>query len=125
MSEPALAEPLSYPTARARVMNLNLAIASLALVTIGVLVGYVILLGPLVGPGVEESFGLAVGLLFLFGALLVHVVDRAYREWPEGRRVLPPAPAPITNRDVARVLGYVVILAAALLIAYLLAGVLS
>lgn len=106
-------------------MNLYISVAAISTAAIGLLVAYVIALGPLVGSGVEESFGLAVALMFLLSAVLVHVVDRAYREWPEGRRLLPPSPTPLTNRDIARALRWVVLAGAGLLIAYVLAGVLS
>ena len=87
---------------------------------IAVLIVYAIELGPLTSPGAQESFGLALSLMFLMGAVLFHVVDRTYRVWPLGRRVEPPAPGPVTNADVARVLRIVVVIAAGASIAYLI-----
>jgi hypothetical protein len=127
LSEPArpeLAEIALYRL-RARVLSLYFAITVLCLLGIGVLAVYAIELGPLVGPGVEESFGLAAAMMFLFAALLVHLLDRTYREWPLGRRVHPLPPQVITDERIAGSLRIVVVVAAAALVAYVLAGVLG
>lgn len=108
-----------------RVLSYYFAIVLLALIGIGVLVAYTIGLGPLVGPGVEESFGLAVALLFLLGALLMHVLDRTYREWPLGRRIHPADPRVITDATTAGTLRIAVLVGAGLLIAFILAQLLT
>ncbi len=110
---------------QARVLSYYFAIVVLALIGIGILVAYAIGLGPLVGPGVEESFGLSIALLFLFAALLVHVLDRSYREWPLGRRVHPSDPKVITDATVAGTLRVAVLVGAGLVIAYILAQLLT
>ena len=118
MSEPTGA---SARNLEARVVQLYQAIAVLMIVAIGVLVAYAIRLGPLVGPGVENSFGLAVGLMFLCSAMIVHVVDRTYRVWPTGRRVSPVTPGWYTDRSVAAFLRIVVLVAVGGAIAYVVA----
>ncbi|MCI4334321.1 MAG: hypothetical protein L3K04_01610 [Thermoplasmata archaeon] len=115
----------AYAELRRRVFDTYLVVAVLCLAAIGLLVGYVLTLGTILGPGVEESFGLAVALLFLFGALMVHLVDRAYREWPEGRRVHPTPGRLLGEADAARLLKVAVVIGAVLLLAYLLGGILA
>jgi hypothetical protein len=107
--------------AQNRVLNLYAAVLLLMLVTIALLVVYCIQLGPLVGPGVENSFGLAVALLFLCAALVTHIVDRTYRVWPEGRGVRPMFPGFITDRGLANALTILVLVGAGIGIAYLIA----
>jgi hypothetical protein len=116
LSEP---DATSESAALSRVLALYETIAVLMLVTIGVLIVYAIGLGPLVGPGVESSFGLAVGLMFLCAALLVHLVDRAYRVWPAGRRIFPTAPGPVTDRAIATFLKVAILVAAGGAVAYI------
>lgn len=128
MSEPAVIElpPAALARVRSRVLNYYAAIIGLCLVTIGIMVAYAISLGPLIGPGVEESFGLDLSVLFLVSALLVHILDRTYREWPLGRRpVVWQEPSPITSAKVLTAIKVVAVLAAAALIAYLIAGLLT
>lgn len=108
-----------------RVLNLYAAVTLLMLGAIGLLIVYAIRLGPLVGPGVESSFGFAVALLFLCSALIVHVVDRAYRVWPEGRGVRPAFPGFLTDRGLANGLQVLVLVAAAAAIAYVIATLLT
>ena len=117
-----MSEPEADPEAMAlsRVLALYETIAVLMLVTIGLLVVYAIHLGPLVGPGVESSFGLAVGLMFLGSALLVHLVDRVYRVWPAGRRIFPTAPGPVTDRAIATFLRVAILVTAGGAVAYVL-----
>jgi hypothetical protein len=117
--------PAELMRLRERVLNYYAAVVIVCLIGIGILVAYGISLGTLVGPGVEESFGLAVAGMFLFGALLVHVVDRAYREWPLGRRIHPVQPGLLGTPAIVRALVAIVVLAAALLIAYFLWGLLT
>ena len=123
MSETGTPSPAD--AAQASVLRIYQATSVVMLLLIAGLSLYCYRLGPLVGPGVEESFGLAVAMMFLFSALLVHVLDRTYREWPLGRRVHPGPPTTLTDERVAFALRVVVVVAAALLIAYVLAGVLS
>lgn len=111
--------------AQHRVLNLYGAIVILMLLAIAVLTVYCLRLGPLVGPGVEDSFGLAVALLFLCGAVIVHVVDYAYRVWPEGRGVRPAFPGFITDRGLANALKILVLVAAGAAVAYLFATLIT
>jgi len=115
LSDPVRARPVDA------VLRLYQATALVALVAIGILAVYAFQLGPLVGPGVEESFGLSVCLMFLSAALLVHLIDRTYRVWPTGRRVAPPVPGAVRDREIATFLRIVVFLAVAASVAYLLA----
>jgi uncharacterized membrane protein len=117
--------PGEYRAAQNEVINLYLATVVLCLIAIGILVAYCISLGSLVGPGVESSLGYALALLFLISALLVHIVDRSYREWPLGRRIHPPAPTIITAGTMVYVLKIVVVAGIAALIAYILATLLT
>lgn len=97
----------------------------LMLAGIGVLALYAYRLGPLVGPGVEQSFGYATALMFIMGALTIHVVDRMYRVWPLGRRFHPTAPRAVNDRDWSVALLVVVLVAAGGAIAYILSGLLA
>jgi hypothetical protein len=108
-----------------RVLNLYTAVMLLMLVTIGLLVVYALRLGPLIGPGVESSFGLDLALLFISSAILVHIVDQTYRVWPLGRSVLPAFPGLLTDRGYANALRVLVLVAAAVAIAYVFATVLT
>jgi hypothetical protein len=108
-----------------RVLNLYAAIMILMLAVIAVLIVYAIRLGPLIGPGVEESFGFAVALLFLCAALLVHVVDRVYRVWPMGRGTPTMFPGFITARGTANALTILVIVCAGAAIAYIVATLIT
>jgi hypothetical protein len=117
--------PRQLSALRSRVLSLYFSIVIVGFVAIAVLLLYVLQLGSLVGPGTEESLGLAISLMFLVGALLVHVMDRTYREWPLGRRVHPAAPPPVTDLSVALALQVAVIVAAVLLCAYIIAGLVS
>lgn len=108
-----------------RVLNLYLAVVAISIVGILALVAYSIKLGPLTGPGVEESFGLALALMFLFSALLLHVLDRTYRVWPLGRRVAPEFPGPVSEAGYALFLKVIVVAAAGIGIAYVLGTLIS
>lgn len=110
---------------RERTLALYYAGAVLMLLGLGVLTVYVVRLGPLTGPGVEQSFGFAVSLMFLMAAMLVHLVDRTYRVWPLGRRVQSPAPGPVTDQGWATFLAVAVLVAAGAAIAYVISGLLS
>ena len=104
-----------------RVLNLHAAVILLMLGLIAVLAVYAFRLGPLVGPGVESSFGLAVALMFVAGAMIAHAIDQTYRVWPEGRGVRPTFPGFITDRGLANGLRILVLVAAAAAIAYVFA----
>lgn len=77
---------LSYPAGTAvpkgasRRLDYYLAAMMILLVVAGIIVGYLLNLGPLTGVAVESSFGLAVGLGFLDLGLIFHVFDIAYRD---------------------------------------------
>ncbi len=110
---------------RNRVADLYTAVQVLMLLGIAVLIVYAIRLGPLTSPGAEESFGLSVALIFLMGALVVHLVDRVYRVWPFGRRFRPKDPGPVTVQAQARFLKVLVVVLAAAAIAYILGGLIA
>ncbi|HZY70363.1 MAG TPA: hypothetical protein VFF67_05220 [Thermoplasmata archaeon] len=111
--------------AQRRQLRLYTAVAALMIVGILGLVGYSILLGPLVGPGVEESFGLALATMFLMSAVLAHVVDRIYRAYPFGRRVAPAALAPLTADAWVTFAKVVIVAAAGVALAYVLGGLIA
>ncbi len=125
------ATPLADPAerelrrVRLRVLDVYTAVTVLMLLGIAVLIVYVIRLGPLTGPGVEESFGLAAGLMFLMAAVIVHLVDRTYRVWPLGRRFHPTAPGPVTEASQARFLRIVILVCVAAALAYILGGLIA
>jgi hypothetical protein len=92
------------------------------LVGIGILTVYILQLGSLVGPGVEQSFGFAVALMFLMAALMVHTAEATYRLWPLGRRFQPTPPGPVSDRMISSFLKILVVILAAGVLAYLIAG---
>jgi hypothetical protein len=108
-----------------RTLDLYGAVTILMLLGIGVLVAYAIRLGPLTSPGAEQSFGFAVALMALMGAMIFHIADRTYRVWPLGRRFRPTPPSPLTAQSWVRLLKVLVVVAAAAAIAYLIGGLLS
>jgi hypothetical protein len=110
--------------AAATTLSVYNAITVLMLLGIGGLALYCFKLGPLIGPGVESSFGLAVGAMFLMGAMLAHIADRTYRNWPLGRRFHPSTPGPVTPRGVVSTVTWLVVAAAALCIVYVVAQLL-
>jgi hypothetical protein len=110
---------------RQRVLDLYDAVTFLMLIGIAILVVYAIRLGSLTSPGAQESFGLAVALMFLMSALIVHLVDRTYRVWPLGRRFRPSPPGPVTARDQARFLAALTFAIAAAAIAYVIGSLLT
>ena len=118
MSEPAAAPDLEE--IRRRTIDLYDTVTLLMLFGIALLIVYSIEIGPLTSPGAQESFGLALSLMFMMGAVLFHIVDRTYRVWPLGRRIAPHAPGPVTNSAIARTLRIVVVVAAGASIAYLI-----
>lgn len=110
---------------RNRLLDLYLAVTLLMLVGIAVLVAYVIPLGPsLAAPGPQQSFGYAVALMSLMGAVLFHVIDRTYRSWPLGRHFRPSPPGPVTEAAQVRFVQVAVLVCAAAAIAYLLGSLL-
>lgn len=106
-----------------RVLTLYAWTAGVSLVAIFLLGAYAIHLGPLIGPGVESSFGLAVALMMLFAALVVHLIDRVYREWPLGRKFEPTWAVPVTDAAIATFLKALVFAAAVGAVGYILWGV--
>lgn len=121
MSDPSA----GYLAARNRILDLYLAVTILMLIGILVLVVYSIELGPLTGPGVEQSFGYAIALMFIMSAVLFHLVDRMYRVWPLGRKVTPTPPGSVTIDAQARFLKVLIVVAAAAAIAYVLGGLIA
>ena len=114
-----------YLRLRRQVLDLYDAITYLMLIGIAVLVVYSIRLGSLTSPGAQESFGLAVALMFLMSALIVHLVDRTYRVWPLGRRIQPTPPGPVTVAAQARFLKVLIFVIALAAIAYVIGGLLT
>lgn len=127
MSEPAAADPeaVQLRAARERVLDLYLVVDVLMVLGIAVLTVYAVRLGPLTGPGVEQSFGYAVALMFLMAALMVHTVDHTYRVWPLGRRFQPTPPGPVTEAGEARFVKILIVVIAAAAIAYILGGLIA
>lgn len=125
LPEPAAAELAQVEAYRAKAAATTLsvynAITVLMLLGIAGLAVYAFELGPLVGPGVESSFGYAVAGMFLMGAMLAHIADRTYRSWPLGRRFRPTTPGPVTASGAASTLTWIVVLAIALGVAYVVA----
>ncbi len=102
-------EEVDLATVRARTLALYDSVAVLMLVGIAVLIVYAIHLGSLASPGAQESFGLAIALMSLMGAILFHVTDRTYRSWPLGRRFSPTPPGPVTLQAEVRFVKVVVL----------------
>jgi hypothetical protein len=116
---------VEYLRLRRKVIDLYDAVTFLMLIGIGVLVVYCFELGPLTSPGAQESFGLAVGLMFLMAALMIHLVDRMYRVWPLGRRLTPTPPGPVTVHSQARFLAILIFVIALAACAYVVGGLLT
>ncbi len=108
-----------------RTLDLYGAVMLLMLLGIAVLVAYAIELGPLTNPGAERSFGFAIALMALMGAVIFHVVDRTYRLWPLGRRIVPTRPATLTTQSWVRLLKVLVVVLAVAGIAYVIGGLLA
>ena len=87
---------------RNRLLDLYTAITVLMLLGIAVLVVYAFSLGPLTSPGAEQSFGYALALMFLMGAVIFHLVDKTYRVWPLGRRFRPTWPGYVSVQSEIR-----------------------
>jgi len=110
---------------RNRLLDLYTTVQVLMLLGIAVLIVYAIELGPLTSPGAEQSFGYAVALMFLMGAVVVHLVDRTYRLWPFGRRVRPAWPGYFSVEAETRFFKILIVVAAAAGIAYILGGLIA
>lgn len=121
----SLSPEVDLARVRARVLDLYTAVTVLMLLGIAVLIGYVVHLGTLTPPGVQESFGLALALMFLMAAMVAHVVDRTYRVWPLGRRFRPTAPGAVTPEAEVRFVKLLVLVLAAAAIAYVLGGLIA
>ncbi len=102
-----------------RVLDLYAATTLIMLLGIVALIVYVLRLGPLTSPGAEESFGLAIALMAIMGAVLFHLADRTYRVWPLGRRMVPTPPGHVTVDAQVRFLKVLVFVVAAAAVAYL------
>ena len=122
MSSPSDAELAAL---QRRTLDLYGGVTVLMLLGIAVLIAYAISLGALTSPGAERSFGLALALMSLMGAVVFHLVDRSYRLWPLGRRIRPAVPSPVTTADWVRVLKVLVVVLAVAAIAYLVGGLLA
>jgi hypothetical protein len=123
LSETAESPP--FPHVRRQTLDLYLAVIVLMLIGIGVLIVYSIRLGSLVGPGVEQSFGLALSLMLIQSAVIFHVVDRTYRSWPLGRKVAAGEPKPITDQSSATFVRVLILVIAAAAIAYILGSLIG
>ena len=110
---------------RNRLLDLYTAITGLMLLGIAVLIVYAIELGPLTSPGAEQSFGYALALMFLMGAVIFHLVDRMYRVWPFGRRFRPSWPGFVTLEGEIRFFKILIVIAAGAAIAYILGGLIA
>ena len=110
---------------RNRLLDLYTAITVLMLLGIAVLIVYSFELGPLTSPGAEQSFGYAVALMFLMGAVIFHLVDRTYRTWPFGRHVRPSWPGFVTVEAEIRFFKICIVVAAGAAIAYVLGGLIA
>jgi len=108
-----------------RTLDLYAVITLLMLLGIAVLVAYAIRLGPLTSPGAERSFGYAIALMSLMGAVIFHIADRTYRVWPLGRRVRPTPPTPITLASWVRFLKVLIVVIAVAGIAYIIGGLVA
>lgn len=122
--------PGEFARIQMRALRVYGATVGLVLAGIAVLATYAISIGMgftgpgLASPGGQESFGLSVSLLMMFGAVLFHVIDRLYRTWPLGRHVTPAAPRPLTVESQILLVKVIVVVAAAAGIGWILAGLL-
>ncbi len=108
-----------------RTLDLYGAVTLLMLLGIAVLIVYAIRLGPLTNPGAERSFGFALALMAMMGAVIFHVADRTYRSWPLGRRFRPTPPGPVTTDGWVQFLKVLIVVIAIAGIAYLVGGLLA
>ena len=117
--------PAEVRRLRNRLLDIYAAVTLLMLLGIVVLIVYAIQLGPLTSPGAEQSFGYAVALMFVMGAVIFHVVDRTYRVWPLGRRIRPTFPGYVTVESEIRFFKILIVVAAGAAIAYILGGLIA
>jgi len=110
---------------RRRLLAIYDGVTYLMLVGIAVLLVYSIELGSLTSPGAQESFGIALALMFLMSTVIVHIVDRTYRVWPLGRRIHPTPPGPVTVEAQVRFVKVLIFVIAAAGIAYFLGALLA
>jgi hypothetical protein len=118
---------VSIPRSVAADRTLQLYFVVDVLMVLGILglIGYSVSLGPLNGPGVQESFGIAVALMFIMGAIVAHTVDMTYRAWPLGRRVATPTPRVISDVGIAFAIKAVIVIAVVLAVAYILGSLIG
>ncbi len=109
---------------RRRTLNLYDAVTFLMLLGIGVLIVYCLRLGSLAGPGAQQSFGYAISLMALMGAVIVHLVDRTYRVWPLGRRITPVPPGYVSVQSQANFVRALIVIATVAAVAYLVGALL-
>ena len=121
-SEPS---PAEVRRLRNRLLDLYTAVTLLMLVGIAVLIVYAVQLGSLTSPGAQQSFGCALALMFLMGAVVFHLVDRIYRVWPFGRRFRPTWPGYVSAEGEVRFFKVVIVVAAGAAIAYVLGGLIA
>jgi len=121
-SEPT---PAEVRRLRNRLLDIYTVVVLLMLVGIGVLIVYAFRLGSLTSPGAQQSFGYALGLMFLMAAVVFYLVDRMYRVWPFGRRIRPAWPGYVTVEGEVRFFKVVIVVAAAAAIAYVLGGLIA
>ncbi len=114
-----------FARVRAATLRYYYAIVVLMILGIVVLAVYSIRLGPITGPGVESSFGLASALMLIMGAVVVHVVERAYRVYPLGRKTATHPPPPVTERDLVTFLKVLVLVLTGAAIAYILGSLIT
>ena len=117
--------PAQVRRLRNRLLDLYTAITVLMLLGIAVLIVYAFELGPLTSPGAEQSFGYALALMFLMGAVIFHLVDKTYRAWPLGRRFRPTWPGYVTVEAEIRFFKILIVVAAGVAIAYVLGGLIA
>ncbi len=120
-----MSSPPSFAELRRRVLNLYDAVTFLMLIGIGVLIVYCLRLPSLSNPGAQQSFGYAIALMALMGAVIVHLVDRTYRVWPLGRRITPTPPGYVSVQSQSNFVRALIVIVAIAGIAYLVGALLT
>jgi hypothetical protein len=115
----------NFQAIRTEELTVYIVVMLLMIAGISVLLAYAISLGSLVGPGVEQSFGIAVALMFLMSAVVFHILDKTYRGWPLGRKVHPTPPGPVTEKSQLLFVKWLIVAIAAAGIIYLFGSLLG